>query len=211
MEALEFDVDSHVYRLNGRVIPSTTQVLSAMGASPGFAFLSDDELEFYRSRGKAVHRMVELSVSGTLDHRTISHEVKPYLPGWEAFQHDYNPEVLTLNGELFAERHLCHPLFGYGTTPDLALKIGKETGVLEIKATSAHTPATGLQTAAQLIAVRYVMPKIGDMRIGLRLLPKPPYYDLRYYTDKTDEAVWLSLLNGFAWLKTHKLLKENPR
>jgi hypothetical protein len=31
---------------------------------------------------------------------------------------------------------------------------------------------------------------------------------MRYYTERSDEAVWLSLLNSYNWLKKHKLLRE---
>lgn len=211
MPELELDVDSHRYTLDGVTIPGCTQVLTAMGATPGFNFLSPEDLEFYRSRGHAVHSAVEFAVKGTLDHRTLVEEVRPYLIGWEQAVKDHGIEVLEIDGEPFVEKPLSHPLFRYGVKPDVIARIGRESGPIEIKATSAHAPATGLQLAAQLLAVRQVMPKIGNMRIGLRLLPKPPYYDLKHYTDKTDEAVWLSLLNGFNWLTRHKLLKENRR
>jgi len=211
MPELELDIDSHRYTLDGVTIPGCTQVLTAMGATPGFNFLSQDELEFYRSRGHAVHSAVEYAVKGTLDHRTVVDEIRPYLRGWDAAVKDHGIEVLEFNGDPFVEKPLSHPIFRYGVKPDVVARIGKESGPIEIKATSAHAPATGLQLAAQRLAIRNVMPSIGNMRIGLRLLPKPPYYDLRYYVDKTDEAVWLSLLNGFNWLTKHKLLRENRR
>lgn len=208
MPELELDIDSHRYTLDGVTIPGCTSVLAAMGATPGFNFLSPQDLEFYRSRGHAVHSAVEYAVKGTLDRRTLVEEVRPYLRGWEQAVRDHGIEVLELNGEPFVEKPLCHPMFRYGVKPDVVARIGKESGPIEIKATSAHAPATGLQLAAQLLAVRHVMPKIGDMRIGLRLLPKAPYYDLRYYVDKTDEAVWLSALNLYNFLTKHKLLRK---
>lgn len=210
MPELDFDLDAHRYTLDGAQIPACTAILTAMGASPGFNFLSPSDLEFYRSRGHAVHSAVEYSVKGTLDHRTVVEEVKPYLEGWNRAVEDYKIEVLDLDGEPFVEKPLCHPLFRYGVKPDVVARIGKESGTIEIKATSAHAPATGLQLAAQLLAVKRVMPKIGDMRIGLRLLPKAPYYDLRYYVDKSDEATWISFVNTYHWLTRHKLLKDRP-
>lgn len=210
---LEFDIDAHRYTLGGAVLPSCTQVLTAMGATPGFNFLSDDELDFYRSRGHAVHSAVEYSVKGTLDRRTLVEEVRPYLRGWEEAVDVLGIKPLKLNGEPFVEIPLCHPAFRYGVKPDVVayVEMFKDTGPIEVKATSAHAPATAIQLGAQTIAVRHVMPKIGKLRIGLRLLPKEPFYDFRVYNDPTDEAVWLSLLNSFNWLTRHKLLKENRR
>ena len=208
MPELELDLDSHRYTLDGVAIPGCTSVLAAMGATPGFNFLSPDELEFYRSRGHAVHSAVEYSVKGTLDRRSLVDEVKRYLEGWQRAVEDHKIEILEIDGEPFVERPLSHPIFRYGVKPDVVARIGKHSGPIEIKATSAHAPATGLQLAAQLIAIRNVMPKIGTMRIGLRLLPKAPYYDLKYYDDRSDEAVWLGMLNTYVWLKNNKLLRE---
>lgn len=213
MPELELEPDSHVYRLDGVVIPGCTQVLAAMGATPGFQWLTPDQLEFYRSRGHAIHKAIELHIKGTLDKRTIVDEVNPYLIGWDRFCADY--EVLPfLQGpmkEPFTEQPLHHPVYRYGVTPDVVAWVNDVASVIEVKATSAHAPATGLQLAAQWLAVKTVLADYTKYhRIGLRLLQDEPYYDLKYYTERSDEAVWLSLLNGYNWLRKHKLLRETP-
>ena len=208
---LELEPESHVYRLDGVQIPGCTAVLAAMGCTPGFFWLTPDELAYYRSRGHGVHKAIELAVKGTLDKRTISGEVNPYLVGWDLFCEERDVEVLELDGEPFVEKSLHHPVFRYGVTPDVVARVGNETGVIELKATSVHGDAEGLQTAAQLLAVRSVMPKIGSMRIGLRLLPEDPYYDPKPYTERSDESTFVSLLNSYNWLARHKLLRENHR
>ena len=210
MSELEFDPDSHVYSLDGVRIPGCTQVLAAMGCTPGFNFLTADQLEFYRSRGHAVHKAVELSIRGELDKRTLDQkEVKPYLIGWERFCNDHKVDVNRVDGEWLVEKHMCHKIFRFGVTPDVVGYVDGQYGVIEIKATSAHAPATGLQTAAQLLAVRHNGFGDGNLRMGLRLLREEPYYDMRHYTERSDEAVWLSLLNCFGWLTKHKLLRQN--
>ena len=211
MPELELEPESHRYTLDGVTIPGCTQVLAAMGATPGFNFLSPEDLEFYRSRGHAVHKAVELAVCGTLDKRTIAAEINPYLIGWDQFCDDHKVEVVD-DGEPFIERQLYHPAFRYGVTPDVLAIVDGRMSVVEIKATSAHAPATGLQLSAQLLAIRQTVdvPKT-TTRIGLRLLQQEPYYDLKHYTERSDEAVWLSLLNGYNWLKANKLLRENHR
>jgi hypothetical protein len=213
MSELELDIDSHRYTLDGVTIPGCTSVLAAMGATPGFNFLSPSDLEFYRSRGHAVHSAVEYSVKGTLDRRTLVEEVRPYLTGWERAVNDLGIEPLIFRGEPFVEIPLCHPLYRYGVKPDVVafVRMFKDSGPIEVKATSAHAPATGIQLGSQLIAVRHVLPEIGKLRLGLRLLPVEPFYDYRIYNDPADEAIWLSLLNSFNWLTKHKLLKETPR
>lgn len=207
---LELDDATHIYRLDGVQIPGCTAVLSAMGCTPGFNWLSPEQLAFYRSRGHAIHKAVELAVKGTLDKRTIVDEVNPYLIGWDRFCEDHKVDVWqTQHDEPFVEIPLHHPVFRYGVTPDVVGSVDKRFGVIEIKATSAHAPATGLQLAAQLLAVEHEVGRgHGNLRMGLRLLPSEPYYDLRYYTERSDESTWISLLNSFNWLSKHKLLKE---
>lgn len=206
MDELELELESHTYALNGVTIPGCTQVLTTMGASRGFGFLRPDDLEFYRSRGQAVHKAVELSILGTLDRRTLSREIKPYLTGWERFSNDHKVEVIEVDGKPFTEKQLFHPAYRYGVTPDVVAMVDGKPSTVELKATSAHAPATGLQLAAQRLAVKTVYPEIGDTRIGLRLLTREPFYDLKRYTERSDEAVWLSLLNGYNWRAKHKLL-----
>ncbi len=208
---LELD-ENHRYTLDGVQIPGCTQVLAAMGATPGFNFLAPDELEFYRSRGHAVHSCVEMSVKGSLDRRSAGAKaVRGYMIGWERAQNDLGITVLRLYGEPFVEIPLCHPVYRYGVKPDVVAYVEayKDSGVIEVKATSVHDPATGIQLGSQLIAVRNVMPEIGKLRLGLRLLPEEPYYDPKPYTERSDEATWISLLNSFNWLTKHRRLKQN--
>ena len=206
---MEFDDLEHRYSLGGVTVPGLTSVLQHTGIAPGFWFLSREDQEFYSSRGQAVHKCVELSVRKTLDRRTIVQEVRPYLIGIERFFADHKVEVLEYEGGPFAERPLIHKTFRYGCRPDLVVRIGDRTGVCEVKATSAHSPATAIQTAGQLLAVRHVMPRVGVMRVGLRLLKTEPWYDLKWYDERSDEAVWLSALNLYNFQVKHKLLRQN--
>jgi hypothetical protein len=206
---LELD-ENHIYRLDGVQIPGCTAILAAMGATPGFLWLSPSDLEFYRSRGHAIHRAIELAIKGELDKRTISDEINPYLIGWDRFCEDHEVEVsdFDFSDEVFVEKPLYHTVYRYGVTPDVVAFVDKKFSVIELKATSAHAPATGLQLAAQALAVRQTHKHAEIQRIGLRLLPKEPYYDLKIYTERSDEAVFLSMLNTFNFLSKHKLLKE---
>lgn len=212
MPELELEIESHRYTLDGVTIPGCTHVLAAMGATPGFNFLTPEDLEFYRSRGHAVHSCVEMSVKGSLDHRSKGYrDVRGYMIGWERAQNDLGITVLRLNDEPFVEIPLCHPAYRYGVKPDVVAFVErfKDSGPIEVKATSAHAAATAIQLASQLIAVRYVLPDIGKLRMGLRLLPEEPYYDFRIYDERSDEATWISMLNTFNWLTKHKLLRTN--
>lgn len=205
---LELDDLTHRYTLGGIEIPGCTAVLKAMGVTPNFSFMPPQELEYYSDRGTQTAKTLEMAIRGTLDRRSVvkDKEIGPRLIGWERFQNDYQAEVVMLNGEPFVEKILCHPVYRYGVRPDVVIKIKNETGPLEWKATSAHSVATGIQLASQLIAIRHVMPSVGKLRMGLRLFAKEPYYDVRRYQEASDEAVWQSCLNLFNWKRKHKLL-----
>jgi hypothetical protein len=105
-----------------------------MGCTPGFNFLTQDELDFYRSRGHAVHRAVELSIRGELDKRTLDQkEVKPYLIGWERFCNDHKVDVWAMQDDSpFVEVPLHHSAYRYGVTPDVVGSVGNKSGVIEI-------------------------------------------------------------------------------
>jgi hypothetical protein len=79
-EGLTFDEEKHEYRLDGRVIPSVTQVLKAAG-------MIDDQWfdEWSRERGKAVHKATELDDRGELDESTIDPRIAGYLDAWRRF------------------------------------------------------------------------------------------------------------------------------
>jgi len=104
---LEFDITAHRYSLDGVQIPACTHVLAAMGATPGFQWLSEADLEFYRSRGHAVHSAVEYSIKKVLDHRTVAQEIRSYLTGWERAVNDLGIEVLEYQEAPFVEVPLC--------------------------------------------------------------------------------------------------------
>lgn len=214
MSVPDFDFqldDNHVYRLNGAVISGCTEVLKGLGCYAGLRFLSEADREWHGNRGRAIAMMVELSVRGVLDKRTLDSTVRPYLIGWERAQNDLGICVLKLDGEPFVEKPLCHPTYRYGVKPDLVAHVAafKDSGPVEIKATANHSAVTAIQTAAQLIAVRYAMPEIGKLRGGLRLMPKEPYYDFRIYNDPMDEVTWISMLNTYRWMDKYKLLRTN--
>ena len=54
-EVLTFDEALHEYRINGRVVPSVTQIVNAVLA-PDYSFAT----EWHMARGRAVHRAAEL-------------------------------------------------------------------------------------------------------------------------------------------------------
>src|SRR3989337_565956 len=63
-----------VYRLNGVVIPSVTQIIKSSGM---MGWMPEDE--YYRQRGQYVHDAIKMYFKGTLDIDALSEGVRPYV------------------------------------------------------------------------------------------------------------------------------------
>lgn len=203
---LEFEPDSHAYIWQGVKIPSCSEILSQV--NKGFGFLSEDDLKFYQDRGHAVHRAIELTIRGEIDKRTKgAKDAAPYVESWNRFVSDYSFEPYSDGAGPVCERRMVHPSYRYGVTPDIVGFVKGKLSVVEIKATSAHSPLTGLQTSAQILAARIHLPKPCpklETRYAVRLVPgKAP--DVRQYKNPSDEGVFISLLNVLSWKIANKL------
>ncbi len=82
MARFEFDPVAHRYTLDGRVLPSVTQILRGLD---DFSKVPARVLEKARDRGSRVHAACNLDVLGTLDENTVDDEVAPYLAQFRRF------------------------------------------------------------------------------------------------------------------------------
>lgn len=215
---LEFTDLDHKYSLRGVEIPSCTRVLTAVGAAPSFWFLTEQELKYYQDRGSAVHKTIELLIKGKLDKRGPKW-LKPYIAGWERFANDYNVEVIDFDHEStvgmlcgpFVERPLHHEIYRYGVTPDVVAKVNGIVSVIEIKATSSHSPATAIQCSAQAMAVGQALDCENIDRWAVRLLPDEPYFEPKHFTERGDRSTWIGMLSTYNWLTRHNMIKPGER
>ena len=107
-EGLCFDDETHTFTVNGKPLPSVTQVLRHEGIIPDMRFVT----EYGLLRGQYVHRATELFDLGTLDEDTIDGEIRPYLDCYKAFLGDYQGKILHI------ERRLYHPQWLYAGIVD---------------------------------------------------------------------------------------------
>lgn len=105
IESLQFDEASHHYTLNGRVIPSVTQVINSV--VPGWQ--AD---EWYMQRGTAMHHGCRLMDEGLLDWSSVAPEIEGRLRAWEKFRAEFPARVL------YSERKFSHPTYGFAGTID---------------------------------------------------------------------------------------------
>jgi hypothetical protein len=78
----EFDPAAHRYTLDGRVLPSVTQILRGLD---DFSNVPARVLETARDRGRRIPAACNLDVLGTLDENTVDDEVAPYLAQFRKF------------------------------------------------------------------------------------------------------------------------------
>ncbi len=122
---LTFDQESHRYAVDGRAIPSVTQVINSI--LPGWK--AD---EWHMQKGTAMHYGCRLMDEGRLDWSSVAPEIMGRLRAWEKFRAEYPPKVLA------SEAPLAHPTFRFaGTLDRVFVSSGAALALCDIKSTIA--------------------------------------------------------------------------
>lgn len=185
-----FDRERHEYRLDGVIVPSTTQVLRSAGLIT-YSFRND----YFRRRGEYVHLACHLHDQEALDEASLDPVLAPYLEAYRSFLEDTGFEVLLSEEPLVSVSHR------FGTTPDKLGLLHGAPAIIELK-TGTVQPWVALQTAAQALAVADRFPeyrKIKLKRFALALRPDKTYHLTGPFTNKGDSEVFLAALACHAW------------
>jgi CRISPR/Cas system-associated exonuclease Cas4 (RecB family) len=142
---LTYNDELHEYRLDGAIIPSTTQVLDAEGFIDT-TFMNDEG----RKRGSMVHLAVKYLLEDRLDMGTLDPRIYSYVGAARAFINDmgYKPQII--------EEPMSHPIYRYGMTPDTigtVRQFGEELVLIDWK-TGAKDKATVIQMASYVEGLR---------------------------------------------------------
>jgi len=182
---LTFEPQGHVYRLDGRVLPSVTQVLQLL---EDFEGVPPAVLEAARVFGTHVHDACALDVRGLLDWATLDVALVPYVEAFRRFLRDTGFKVLV------SERRVVHPTMRYAGTLDLYGILRTRHALIDIK--SGMLPRTvGPQVAAYEKGLLLELPE-RMQRYCLQLNPEFPCgYKLHALTDAADWQVFVSALN----------------
>lgn len=134
---LTFDESSHTYRLDGRVVPSVTQIL---GKVYPFVYggIPQAILERKARVGAAVHKAIELFIAGALDEDSVHSEVRPYLDSFTRWWDDVQAYEVRLEERLYSPA-------GYAMTRDFVGRIEGRLWLIDWKTTSYRGPTHGLQ------------------------------------------------------------------
>jgi hypothetical protein len=188
---LAFDATAHSYTLDGRRLPSVTQVLEQL---TDFSFVPAATLERSRQLGNAAHRMIELDVTNTLDVDSLTGPLVGYFAQWRAFLAKTGFRVK------HCELRLASARYGYAGTLDLLGTFPGDSDDTLIDAKSGAVPKTARpQTAgySQLVVENGICqrpPKRRalDLKEDSWRLTEP-------YTSREDWATFLACLTLFRW------------
>ena len=175
---LTFDEASHIYRHQGRIVPSVTQVLSILS---DFSMVDPDRLEASADFGRNVHAAIDLENRGELDEETLDGELLPYLNQWRLFIRESGFKVTA------SEMRIHNKRFGYAGTCDTLVGQGS-SWVLDLK-TGGIPRSVGAQLAAYQMAIE---PR---PRRRLCLALKADSYALRECKSLADFSLFQSCLN----------------
>ncbi len=180
MPRLNFDADTHTYRLDGKRVPSVTQVLDDL--LPGW-----QAEEWYLQRGTAVHACAPLVARGI--EFTHDGQIDGQVAALRRFFREVKPEVIACEERVYSTRH------GYAGTLDLVARVNGTVCVIDYKASI--PVSVPYQLAAYAVAYgeppNIIEPRRG---IAVQLIDDGTYrmssaYDLREY-----RARWLALLGA---------------
>jgi len=157
---LTFNPTGHVYELDGKILPSVTQVLNVVPLNfccPATVLAAAQE------RGTHVHAATAYDDEATLEEVSVRPEILPYLVAWRKFkiQTCFVPRVIEKIG---ANRKL-----GYAGTLDRIGTVGKRHWLVDIK-TGVPDARTCLQTAAyaELDEIKAEFPVLDRYSVELR-------------------------------------------
>jgi hypothetical protein len=181
--SLIFDPEKHQYILDGEVLPSVTQVLTAEGFIDRTFFT-----DYGRERGTMVHKATALDDMGALDEDSIDPILVPYLEAWRAFKRDSRIEIVNI------EEPLYHKTYLFAGTPDRIGELNGKWAIIDIKHVS--LPWAALQLSAYGILDNLTTAK----RLAVELNGNGKY-SVREYTDRKDKDIFLAALACYQWKK----------
>ena len=191
-----FDEETHLYRIDGLIVPSVTQVLEDNGFAD-FSRVSPQILERARVFGEAYHKATEYRDKGILDEATVSTPLVSLLKAWKKFLADYRVEILAVEYRNVSYKH------SFGFTIDRIIRIhdgpnkrwlGK-IAILEIKTSSTIDKTVKYQLAGYQIGWNEHNP---DKKAKLRLTFKPieDGYIIKESDGANDASEFLTLLGA---------------
>ena len=177
-QQLTFDPERHIYRLDGVIIPSVTQIMKPLSDAE-YTDIDPDILDKAAKRGTSVHEAVEMYETYGIEDSPP--EYQPYFDAYLKWRRKYQPHVISTEGATF------HKALLYAGTLDLVVEIGNELYLIDIKTTAV---INDMLTSVQLEAYSRALSTHGiyvDKKAILHL-KKDGEYEFRIYKTPDIEA-----------------------
>jgi len=149
MAFLSFDADKHEYRLDGKKLPSITEIV---GMLSNFGKVNPAIIRHASRRGTIVHELCELVDYGVeTDGIECPPELVNYVMAYMHFLRDYKPDWEMIEQKVFSEdEQIAGTLDRYGY-------IDGKPWIVDIKTTSSVSRADKVKWAAQLAGYRLML------------------------------------------------------
>lgn len=183
---LTFDERRHEYQLDGRILPSVTQILRATGLvdSAWYDPASAD-------RGTKAHSATQYWDEGDLDDEALADELRPYVSAWADFRAAFGHSLDEI------ELRVANAAYGFAGTIDRVFATSPLRTICDIK-TGGFEPWHAVQTAAYGMALGEPVKRIGVY------LGADGKYTVRTFTGSEDADVFRAALAVFNWKARHK-------
>lgn len=193
---LTFDEPTHVYELDGRQIPSVTQVLEPFS---GMEFVDPIILKAASDFGTNVHIACDLFNNECLDWDQLDPALVPYVEAWDKCLRDTGAVVLKSEMRVFSSRLKCA-----GTLDDVVYLRNGEC-MYDIKSTAGVPRTVGPQTAAYAEFYKEMTGKRIKRRYCCHLKPDGRYalVELKEHSDWPIFQACLTLFRK-GWIKARK-------
>lgn len=178
-EELAFEDEKHIYRLNGRYLPSVTTVMRPLSQAL-YKDVDEQVLEEAANRGTAVHNAIEnYTLYGVKD---IPECYEGYFEAFRSWWKEQNPQALA------TECRVYHKSLLYAGTADMPVLIDGKKILVDFKTSAAvNKMLTGVQLEAYSKAYES-HGVIFDGKAILHLKPTGQYQWLFY--DRNDYESW---------------------
>jgi RecB family exonuclease len=191
---LEFDAESHVYKVDGVPVPSVTQLLAPV--KPDFSMVPPDVLERKRQLGAAVHLACELDDDDELEE--CDPAVQPYVDAWRKFKADTGAEVLMNEQQLYSQR------LRFAGTLDRVVRVRSgDVYLIDLKTSIAMPASYGVQLAGYQLLLYEQPPILTLSRKGLRLSDDGTY-KLVPFDNPNDLQAFMACLALHNWKNSTK-------
>lgn len=172
---IEFDEVNHVYRVDGKIVPSVTQLLPKQDY-----FVTEERLAECAEEGSANHKEVEEFLKSGKSTSPLTDAMQKFMDE----NKDKTGSVITCEMPLASVR-------GFAGTPDIVC----EKAIVDLKRTFSNKKIHALQTAAYNL-LAYENGLIHSTKLHyILVLRSDGEYDLTNVYDSMAETIFLSLLS----------------